>query len=51
MSMINRHPQFANDAEHRAWLESELKKGLESGVSERNLKQIHMEQRKRRAAA
>lgn len=49
--MINRNLQFASDAKRRLWLESELKKGLESGVSERNLKQIHAEQRKRRGAA
>jgi|CXWL01.1.fsa_nt_gi antitoxin ParD1/3/4 len=35
----------------RDWLDSELQKGLDSGVSKRTLKQIHADHRKRLEAA
>jgi antitoxin ParD1/3/4 len=45
---------IGNDREYRqkrAWLEAEIQKGLESGVSKRTLKQIHADCRKRLEAA
>lgn len=37
--------------EKRDWLDSELQKGLDSGISKRTLKQIHTDHRKRLEAA